>query len=126
MITQIASNSIREGRAWSRLPTLSEYWIERIRGSADFLGLNYYTSRLVEMAPTPSGENPSWEHDANLRNYVLSEWKQAQSNWLYMVPEGLGDLLRLVHLLFIAQKSEMKMLLLFSPDGLSVNIIIPR
>lgn len=94
MITQIASNSIREGRAWSRLPTLSPYWIERIRGSADFLGLNYYTSRYVKLQDKPIGENPSWERDSKLATYVLPDWKKAQSNWLYMVPEGLGDILR--------------------------------
>lgn len=94
MITQIASNSIREGRAWSRLPTLSPYWIERIRGSADFLGLNYYTSRYVKLQDKPIGEDPSWERDSKFASYVLPEWKQAQSPWLYQVPEGLGGLLR--------------------------------
>lgn len=96
MITQIANNSIREGRPWSRLPTLSSAWIELIRGSADFLGLNYYTSRLIKLEDVNVDSHPSWEHDSRINSYVLPEWKQARSEWLYMVPEGLGDILRYI------------------------------
>lgn len=94
MTAQIASNSIREGRDWSRLPALSEQWINIIRGSADFLGYNYYTSRYVQGLKEPSGPNPSHERDTMLKNTVKPEWKQAKSNWLYAVPSGLGDMLR--------------------------------
>lgn len=94
MITQIASNSIREGRSWSRLPVLSEKWIETIRGTADFLGLNYYTSRYVEPLEEPIGQNPSIWRDVMLNFTVLPEWKQAKSKWLYSVPSGIGDILR--------------------------------
>lgn len=94
MITQIASNSIREGRSWSRLPTFSEEWINLIRGSADFLGLNYYTSRFIEVSDKPIGVNPSYNRDMNLKFIVKPEWKQSASSWLYSVPQGLGDILR--------------------------------
>lgn len=98
MITQIASNSVREGRSWSRLPTFSEQWINIIKGSADFLGLNYYSSRYIDIAETPVGENPSYERDMNLKYYVKDDWKRAASSWLYSVPQGLGDILRCVFL----------------------------
>lgn len=39
MRADIANNSIHEGRPRSRLPTFSQEWIEKIRGSSDFLGL---------------------------------------------------------------------------------------
>lgn len=94
MQTVINSNSIREGRSWSRLPTLSQKWKEMIRGSADFFGLNYYTSRYVVLANEPHGPNPSWERDNGLTQHVKPEWKQARSKWLYSVPQGLGDILR--------------------------------
>lgn len=94
MTAQIASNSIREGRDWSRLPALSEQWIATMRGSADFLGLNYYTSRYVEVLEEPSGPNPSHERDSKLKSTVNPEWKRAKSAWLYAVPSGLGDILR--------------------------------
>lgn len=94
MQTVINSNSIREGRSWSRLPTLTSKWKDIIRGSADFFGLNYYTSRYVELASQPHGPNPSWERDTGLTNHVRPEWKQSRSKWLYSVPQGLGDILR--------------------------------
>lgn len=96
MITQIASNSIREGRSWSRLPTFSKQWINLIRGSADFFGLNYYTSRYVEMSKEATGLNPSYVNDVHLTATVKPEWKHSASAWFYSVPTGLGDILRFV------------------------------
>lgn len=94
MITQISSNSIREGRAWSRLPVFSDRWVETIRGTADFLGLNYYTSRFIELADHPVGPNPSHQRDRNMVEIIKPEWKASASDWLYSVPQGLGDILR--------------------------------
>lgn len=85
---------MNERRSRSRLPIFSEEWIEKIRGSADFLGLNYYTSRIIELPLEPVGENPSIERDRMFEWKIRSEWKQAESKWLYSVPEGLGDVLR--------------------------------
>lgn len=94
MITQIASNSIREGRTWSRLPIFSQKWIELIQGSADFLGLNYYTSRYVEQLKEPMGQKPSIYRDMMMNFTVKPEWKRSRSDWLYSVPSGMGDILR--------------------------------
>lgn len=94
MIEQIASNSRKEKRSWSRLPKFSKKWIDIIRGSADFLGLNYYTSRYVEILDEPEGKNPSHWRDMSMKASIKPEWKRAKSEWLYSVPSGLGDLLR--------------------------------
>lgn len=94
MVTQIANNSIKEGRLRSRLPTFSAEWKAKIRGSADFFGLNYYTSRFIELPLEPIGANPSIERDRIYEWKIKPEWKQAESEWLYSVPEGLGDVLR--------------------------------
>ena len=94
MTTTIASNSIREGRSWSRLPAFSPSWRDRILGAADFLGLNYYTSRMVELAAKPGDPSPSFERDESINMTVKAEWKKGKSSWMYSVPEGLGNLLR--------------------------------
>lgn len=94
MINQIANNSISEGRSWSRLPTFSKQWINEIRGSADFMGLNYYTSRYVKESDVPMGPNPSFVRDSNLKPTVKPEWKRSTTLWNYSVPKGLGDILR--------------------------------
>lgn len=104
MITQIASNSIREGRSWSRLPTFSKQWTNLIRGSADFFGLNYYTSRYVEMSEEPTGVNPSYVNDIHLTTTIKPEWKHSTSFWHYSVPTGLGDILRFVQISTIEDK----------------------
>lgn len=94
MREQIDYNSILERRSRLRLPVFSPYWIDQIRGSADFLGLNYYTSRYVELLQAPTGVNPSYARDTMLNFTVKPKWKQAKSSFLYSVPSGLGDLLR--------------------------------
>lgn len=94
MKTRIAENSKFEARDRSRLPELSPEWINRIRGTADFLGLNYYTSRLVSAKQEPARGNPSFYYDMNLELKTKPEWKRAKSDWLFSVPSGLGDLLR--------------------------------
>lgn len=94
MISQIAKNSEQEGRLWSRLPKFSDNWIETIRGSSDFFGLNYYTSRYVEIPMKPIGDNPSISRDRMYERVVKPEWIQSGSEWLYSVPKGLGDILR--------------------------------
>lgn len=92
MISQIGNNSVEEGRPWSRLPTFSREWIDKIRGSADFLGFNYYSSRYVKQWDGPKGLKPSYYRDRNLRDMISPEWKQ--SHGFYLVPQGLGDILR--------------------------------
>lgn len=94
MVKQIDTNSKREGQLNSRLPTFSKEWNDKIRGSADFLGLNYYTSRYVETLNEPEGINPSHARDRQIKEIIKPGWKRGNTNWLYSVPNGLGDVLR--------------------------------
>lgn len=95
MIEQIAEYSMREKRSCSRLPVFSEKWIDIIRGSADFLALNYYTSFIVtEALENPEAKNPSHYRDKGLKRSVKPEWKRGKSSWLYSVPSGLRDILK--------------------------------
>lgn len=97
MKAQINANSICEGRDRSRLPPLSKDWIEKIRGSADFMGFNYYTSRTVERGTDSNESNPSFVLDTKLVLDTNPAWKQSIATWLYLVPDGLGQLLRYGH-----------------------------
>lgn len=96
MIEDIAKNSLSEGRSWSRLPTFSQTWLDMIRGSADFLGLNYYTSRMVEEMDEPEGPSPSYARDGKMMLTTKPNWKHAVSGYLYSVPQGIGDILRYI------------------------------
>jgi beta-glucosidase/6-phospho-beta-glucosidase/beta-galactosidase len=118
MIDQIGNKSVREGRPWSRLPKMTEETKKYILGTADFLALNYYTSRLVlpriEDPNNPVG--PNWWSDTNVDGVVDPSWKRGKSDWLYSVPSGLQDLL-----IWIKNKYENPMVMItengWSDDG---------
>ena len=95
MIDEVNERSKREGRPWSRLPEMSERSKKYIQGTADFLGYNYYSSRLVEFdssAFDPTAR-PSRFKDSRIICSINDKWKRAKSEWLYSVPEGLRGLL---------------------------------
>ncbi|XP_076298364.1 myrosinase 1-like isoform X2 [Lasioglossum baleicum] len=92
MKSTVAAKSKQQGYERSRLPEFDPHWIEYIKGASDFLGLNHYTTRLVE-----PGENklvPSHENDEGLIYSSDPSWKTAASTWLKVVPEGFRSVLR--------------------------------
>jgi beta-glucosidase/6-phospho-beta-glucosidase/beta-galactosidase len=93
MVDTIGNKSLEEGRPWSRLPVINEDLRKLMVGSADFLAVNYYTSRLIAPSMAKSFQ-PSFESDAGLDYSVNKSWTRATSEWLYSVPEGLFDLLQ--------------------------------
>ncbi|XP_023289585.1 myrosinase 1-like, partial [Orussus abietinus] len=90
LMKEILANKSEEGGfTKSRLPVFSQEWIDSIRGSADFLGMNYYTAHLVEFGTT--GPDPSYYRDQGVTESFDPSWKPTASNWLYQVPQSLGD-----------------------------------
>ncbi|XP_045506422.1 myrosinase 1-like [Colias croceus] len=85
---RIAKKSKEQGFKESRLPTLSKEEIKLLKGSADFLGINHYTSFLVE----PSGQqydSPSIDDDMGVKISHNKEWRSSQSMWLKSAPYGI-------------------------------------
>lgn len=65
LVDQINTRSAAEGRKRSRLPTMTKEEKKKIRGTSDFLALNYYTSRLTKSRQ--ESEIPvSWWDDSEL------------------------------------------------------------
>lgn len=94
MRQEIQTNSDAEKRSRSRLPEFTTDEIDLLKGkTVDFLGLNYYTSRIVERGHFHREESPYYWKDVNLTIFADSKWKRAKSDWLYFVPEGLHHLL---------------------------------
>lgn len=95
MFDEIKERSKKEKRPWSRLPEMSDDVREFIRGSADFLGFNYYSSRFVTLNTSDYDphQEPSWGSDSRINFSVDESWKRAKSSWLYSVPQGLHDAL---------------------------------
>lgn len=93
MVDLIGNKSLAEGRPWSRLPKMSEDMRKSLIGSSDFLAVNYYTSRLVGPKITRPAPEPSYAEDPELDYYIDEKWTRGKSTWLYIVPDGLHDVL---------------------------------
>ncbi|KAM7273902.1 hypothetical protein ACFE04_028566 [Oxalis oulophora] len=81
-----------------RLPKFTKEQSDMIKGSYDFLGLNYYTSNYAAYAPDLNSDNRiSYLTDPLV--YLTGErdgvpiGPQAASEWLYVYPRGMRDLL---------------------------------
>ncbi|CAO1425867.1 unnamed protein product [Diamesa serratosioi] len=93
MIDEIGNSSVKEGHPWSRLPTMTDEVKKSIKGSADFFGFNYYTSKIVKPLKKTSEDIPGFANDVGLELLVDPTWKQAKSKWLFNVPQGLNEIL---------------------------------
>ncbi|XP_027357326.1 beta-glucosidase 12-like [Abrus precatorius] len=81
----------------SRLPKFSKNQARLVRGSFDFVGLNYYTSNYATDAPELSEAMPCYLTDSlailtDNRNGIPIGPKAA-SSWLYVYPKGIRELL---------------------------------
>ncbi|XP_069681386.1 myrosinase 1-like [Periplaneta americana] len=90
---KIAERSRAQGFQKSRLPEFTPEEIEYIRGSADFLGLNEYTSYLVSAAK-PNLEL-SYENDIDANVYIPVQWIESNtSSWLTIAPKSIRRILQ--------------------------------
>ncbi|KAM7508714.1 hypothetical protein LguiA_019167 [Lonicera macranthoides] len=81
----------------SRLPKFSVEQSEKLKGSYDFLGLNYYTATYVTDGPKSNPENLSYTTDSEITYKTERDGKpigpKGGSDWLYIYPEGIYKLL---------------------------------
>lgn len=87
-------NSAAENRKMSRLPQFSATEIEYVKGTADFVGLNYYTSHYAEAGSHDWMPNPSFVRDQHVTETKDARWPIAKSTWLQSIPQGLRALLK--------------------------------
>ena len=87
----IDQKSKDQGRAFSRLPKFTAEEVQMLKGSADFLALNYYSSGYV--IPINFWNIDPLHHDSETAGFSDPDWKVARSSWLFQVPQGLYDLL---------------------------------
>ncbi|WJX66916.1 Beta-glucosidase 12 [Trifolium repens] len=81
----------------SRLPKFSTYQAKLVRGSFDFIGVNYYTSTYATNAPELSDAMPSYTTDPLV---ILTQERNgipigptAASFWMAIYPKGIRELL---------------------------------
>ncbi|CAK1543671.1 unnamed protein product [Leptosia nina] len=87
----IAKKSKEEGYPRSRLPSFTQEEIEFIRGTYDYYGLNYYTSRKVSSG-VPTGSSISWPSSGSPEIGIVfssdPSWTAGYA-WLVSYPPGL-------------------------------------
>ena len=76
------------------LPAFTDAEKQRIRGTADFFGLNHYTSRLVNSST--GGCSPGPEGVGDFQANVDPSWPSTGSDWIYSFPSGLRSLLNYI------------------------------
>ncbi|KAK4478927.1 hypothetical protein RD792_014434 [Penstemon davidsonii] len=80
-----------------RLPTFSSEETKLVRGSYDFLGLNYYTTFYATNTPRLPGEKPTYLSDQELTTQTerdgVSIGDPTGATWLFIVPRGIYNLL---------------------------------
>lgn len=81
----------------AQLPEFTEVEKQLLKGSADFLGLSHYTSRLISKAHQDTCI-PSYDTIGGFSQHVDPTWPQTASPWIRVVPWGVRRLLRFVSL----------------------------
>lgn len=98
VVEEIGNRSFNEGRTFSRLPTIDQHLRDFIKGTSDFMGLNYLTSSIIDDKHKNFSDSkestPSWHTDSGIEKLRFPLWKQSSTaSWLFNVPQGLRELL---------------------------------
>nr|CRL08768.1 Beta-glucosidase 1 [Zygaena filipendulae] len=111
---RIDKMSSHQGYSRSRLPKYTASERNSIRGSADFFGLNHYSSYLV----TPSSfesewRKPSLNHDTGVKTSHDPNWPKPGADWLAVYPPGFRKLLK-----WISKKYGNRVPIIITENGL--------
>lgn len=96
MRERIANLSLDEGLRHSRLPEFTKEDIQLIQGSADFIGLNYYTT--FEISADSNNSKLTAQSDIGVGVSWNPAWKKSPIKKIFsIVPEGLNQLINYFH-----------------------------
>ncbi|XP_068103184.1 lactase/phlorizin hydrolase-like [Hyperolius riggenbachi] len=93
--TQVHEKTTQCPEAVAPLPTFTAEEKTYIRGTADFLGISHYTSRLVNV-PGSSSCVADYESIGGFNTSADPSWPTTASPWISVVPWGLRRLLNYV------------------------------
>ncbi|XP_075972010.1 myrosinase 1-like [Anticarsia gemmatalis] len=87
--------SRKQGFSRSRLPYFTKEEVEALRGSADFVGLNHYTTFLASASSMEEGwQLPSLDHDTGVKLEKDPSWPKSGVPWLTVHPPGLREIIK--------------------------------
>ncbi|KAB1224890.1 Beta-glucosidase 17 [Morella rubra] len=79
-----------------RLPKFTASQSEMVKGSLDFLGVNYYTARYADNITSSTGDYPSYTTDSHVNLTTEKDGvligEPTASSWLYIYPRGIREL----------------------------------
>ncbi|KAM3964802.1 myrosinase 1-like [Aphomia sociella] len=102
MKRKIAVKSKEQGFPRSRLIEFTPQEVDYVRGTADFFGLNHYSSYVVYRNESAIGQYviPSYKDDLGVMRYQKDEWKIGKSNMVKYAPWGFYKLLTKIRKLY--------------------------
>ncbi|XP_058200437.1 raucaffricine-O-beta-D-glucosidase-like isoform X3 [Rhododendron vialii] len=81
----------------NRLPEFSHTESEKLKGSYDFIGVNYYTARYVSDASNSNVEKLSYTTDPKVKYTTVRNGvpigPQASCGWIYVYPQGIYEVM---------------------------------
>ncbi|XP_066262699.1 myrosinase 1-like [Euwallacea similis] len=97
LIDRIGNLSIAQGFNTSRLPEFTEEEVELIKGTYDFLGVNYYTTYYafpIENLEAIETSLVSYGIDRGINSsFIPGHPNSPSATWLYDVPSGIREML---------------------------------
>lgn len=106
----------------AQLPEFTDAEKQLLKGSADFLGLSHYTSRLISKAHEDTCM-PSYDTIGGFSQHVDPAWPQTSSPWIRMVPWGMRRLLQFVSLEYTMGRVPIYLAGNGMPTGESENLL---
>lgn len=86
LIKLVDEKSLQQNYTRSRLPKFSPEEVTYIKGTADFFGLNHYTTYLLSKADGEVGAIPSHENDVGIIRVQDPKWPAgSSSSWLKVI-----------------------------------------
>merc|ERR1711976_245858 len=92
MKQKVLEKSLAQGYNRSRLPEFTPEEVQRIKGTSDFFGLNFYSSGLTTHEEQPL-DPPSYFSDSDTGGGIDPSWPSSGSTWLWVTPFGMRDIL---------------------------------
>lgn len=83
--------STKEGLASSRLPQFTSDEVAEIINTMDFIGLNHYTTELIEHQERSEF---GYDGDQDVARSFDTSWPESSATWLRVVPWGFREMLR--------------------------------
>jgi len=86
-----------------RLPVFTQQQQAELKGSHDYFAFNHYTSKWVKDVGEYNGSYPDWFTDQRTNESPTNQYNgtvigpQADSTWLYVVPDGIYKMLHWVN-----------------------------